>query len=75
MEVKKALERRIQVYPPERYHKMFLADCYLKAECPASLAAKIIKDHYNSMTEQERRALSMCYNEMTPEQRKKPGKG
>lgn len=72
MAKKPILERRLVTYPHPKYHRLFIADCYSSATGKAEHLERIIRKHYDSLNESERKNLSILWEEMTEEQRKHP---
>lgn len=68
------MERLVAIYLHPKYKSLFIAECFLNSSGKSQTGQKIIKKHFDSMSEREREALRRVYDEMTPEQRNKPSK-
>ncbi len=68
------LDRAIITYLHPKYHCLFIAECFSNAAGKSETGQKIIKKHFDCMSEKDKESLRKLYNEMTPDQRKRPNK-
>ena len=66
------LDRALITYPHPKYHKLFIAECHANSAGKSETLEKIIREHYDNMSEGNRQGLLTLWEEMTPEQRKNP---
>lgn len=68
------LQRQINIYPHIKYHQLFIAYAHSSLLGKSRTGCEIIKGYFDEMTQLERDKLQSVYENMTPEQRKHPGR-
>jgi hypothetical protein len=53
-----ALQRRVQGYPPPRYHNLLLAKSKCDGLSESAIVTEAVKQYFDSMPEQERQRIT-----------------
>lgn len=68
------LDRAIIAYLHPKYHCLFIAECHSNISGKSEQMQRIVKKHYDSMSENDKCSLKKLFIDMSEDQKKNPKK-